>query len=265
MRRYPRGIPLGQLWRRYCSAPTENARCLGKWPRYSLPVLRQGAGGAEARTITRTVQVPKAPLGDLRHHLQATTAPGKQALPQSKGNTSSPPAGALKACGMRPIHLQYWRSCTSDTWVLATAHNGYVLQFRKGPPPFRGVMNTSVTDPLQVLVLQQKVAALLCKQAIRLVDPTSHGEGFYSRFFNPVPALTRPALGDPASPGSLQSDERHSLASRTRQVPIMGMAPGRDRWSALGLSDTVVGILQNTRAGSTRSLYVYKFSELVSD
>ncbi|MGH0137835.1 UNVERIFIED_CONTAM: hypothetical protein FKN15_038399 [Acipenser sinensis] len=34
---------------------------------------------------------------------------------------------------------QYWHACTSDTWVLATVQNGYVLQFRLGPPPFRGI------------------------------------------------------------------------------------------------------------------------------
>ncbi|MGH0143477.1 UNVERIFIED_CONTAM: hypothetical protein FKN15_039441 [Acipenser sinensis] len=59
--------------------------------------------------------------------------------------------------------------------------------------------------------------------------------------FDPVPALARPVLGDPASPGSPQSGERHSLASRTRQVPIIGLAPERDHWSALELSDAVVG------------------------
>ncbi|MGH0141916.1 UNVERIFIED_CONTAM: hypothetical protein FKN15_075037 [Acipenser sinensis] len=32
------------------------------------------------------------------------------------------------------------------------------------------------------------------------------------------------ALGDPATPGSPQSDERHSLALRTRQTPTMGLA-----------------------------------------
>ncbi|MGH0147380.1 UNVERIFIED_CONTAM: hypothetical protein FKN15_010305 [Acipenser sinensis] len=66
---------------------------------------------------------------------------------------------------------------------------------------------------------------------------------------NPVPALTRPALGDPTSPGSPQSGKRHLLASGTGQVPAMGLAPEQDRWSTLWLSYAVVGTLQNGDRG----------------
>ncbi|MGH0153369.1 UNVERIFIED_CONTAM: hypothetical protein FKN15_043919 [Acipenser sinensis] len=45
----------------------------------------------------------------------------------------------------------------------------------------------------------------------------------------------------------LLSGERHSLASGIGQVPIMGLAPERNGWSASGLSDVVVGTLQNAR------------------
>ncbi|MGH0142053.1 UNVERIFIED_CONTAM: hypothetical protein FKN15_075218 [Acipenser sinensis] len=38
-----------------------------------------------------------------------------------------------------------------------------------------------------------------------------------------MPALTRPALGDLASSGSPLSGRRHSLASRTCQIPVMGL------------------------------------------
>ena len=64
-----------------------------------------------------------------------------------------------------------------------------------------------------------------------------------SLVFDPVPAVTRPALGDSTSHGSPQSGERLSLAPRTGQVPAIGLAPERDRWLALGLSDAVVGTL----------------------
>ncbi|MGH0178113.1 UNVERIFIED_CONTAM: hypothetical protein FKN15_004899 [Acipenser sinensis] len=37
--------------------------------------------GHQARTVTRTVPVPMAPLGDLRHRLHATALVGNQALP----------------------------------------------------------------------------------------------------------------------------------------------------------------------------------------
>ncbi|MGH0150567.1 UNVERIFIED_CONTAM: hypothetical protein FKN15_018841 [Acipenser sinensis] len=55
--------------------------------------------------------------------------------------------------------------------------------------------------------------------------------------FKPLLAAARPALGDPAAHGSPQSGTRHPLAPRTGQT--MGLAPERDRLSALGLSDTV--------------------------
>ncbi|MGH0133856.1 UNVERIFIED_CONTAM: hypothetical protein FKN15_020071 [Acipenser sinensis] len=65
--------------------------------------------------------------------------------------------------------LQYWHNCTSDSWMLAIVHSGYTLQFCKGPPPFRGIMVTSVKYPFQVLALRQEVDTLLLKQAISLV------------------------------------------------------------------------------------------------
>ncbi len=77
--------------------------------------------------------------------------------------------------------------------------------------------------------------------------------------FEPLPAAAGPALGDPAVHGSTQPGERHPLAPRTGQTPAVGLAPERDRLSALGLSDTVVSTLQKARASSTRELYAYKW------
>ncbi|MGH0132327.1 UNVERIFIED_CONTAM: hypothetical protein FKN15_061490 [Acipenser sinensis] len=57
--------------------------------------------------------------------------------------------------------LQYWHSCTSDSWVLATVHTGYALQFRAGPTPFRGIMVTSVIYPLHDLALRQEEIKVL--------------------------------------------------------------------------------------------------------
>ncbi|MGH0128314.1 UNVERIFIED_CONTAM: hypothetical protein FKN15_038209 [Acipenser sinensis] len=59
--------------------------------------------------------------------------------------------------------------------------------------------------------------------------------------FEPLPAAAWPALGVPAAHGSLQPGERHPLAPRTGQTPAVGLAPERDRLSALGFSDALVG------------------------
>ncbi|MGH0153922.1 UNVERIFIED_CONTAM: hypothetical protein FKN15_027232 [Acipenser sinensis] len=69
--------------------------------------------------------------------------------------------------------------------------------------------------------------------------------------FNPLPAAARPAQGGPAMPGYPQSGDRHSLAHRAGQIAIMCLAPEQDRLSTLGLSDVVVGTLQNARPSST--------------
>ncbi|MGH0163871.1 UNVERIFIED_CONTAM: hypothetical protein FKN15_046049 [Acipenser sinensis] len=71
-------------------------------------------------------------------------------------NLSSPnrvPEGWWPQTPFSAQQLQYWCTCTLDTWVLATVQDGYTLQFCLGPPPFRGITNTSV--------LQKEVAALL--------------------------------------------------------------------------------------------------------
>ncbi|MGH0134855.1 UNVERIFIED_CONTAM: hypothetical protein FKN15_027491 [Acipenser sinensis] len=119
-------------------------------------------------------------VGDLRHRLQGTPAVNNWAHLAGRGNAGrgqpthqhfqgqslrqplqiAPPQPQQPKQGpFLAQQLQYWRACTTDTWVLATVQNGYVLQFHLGPPPFRGITNTFVTDPLQALVLQKEVAA----------------------------------------------------------------------------------------------------------
>ncbi|MGH0131806.1 UNVERIFIED_CONTAM: hypothetical protein FKN15_059908 [Acipenser sinensis] len=58
-------------------------------------------------------------------------------------------------------HLQYWRNCTSDSWVLASIHTSYTLQVHSGPPPFRRITVTSVNDPLQQKVNKPDYARTL--------------------------------------------------------------------------------------------------------
>ncbi|MGH0151776.1 UNVERIFIED_CONTAM: hypothetical protein FKN15_043109 [Acipenser sinensis] len=89
----------------------------------------------------------------------------------------------------------------------------------------------------------------------RFSSPSGPGESG----FLPSASCCMASSGRSTSLGSPQSGERLSLAPRTGQVLAMGLAPERNRWLALGLSDVVVGTLQSAKADSTRSLYTYKW------
>ncbi|MGH0114557.1 UNVERIFIED_CONTAM: hypothetical protein FKN15_020468 [Acipenser sinensis] len=103
----------------------------------------------------------------------ATRCRDKNLRPSHK--VSSGPRGLLpQAQGpFSGRHLEYWRQCTTDIWVLTTVQTDYSLQFKHGTPPFRGVTAASVTDPQDAVVVSQEVAVLLQKRAIRIVHPSS--------------------------------------------------------------------------------------------
>ncbi len=59
---------------------------------------------------------------------------------------------------------------------------GYSLQFARRPPPFSGVVSTSVHGE-NACVLRSEVMTLLEKGAIEMVPPALSESGFYSRYF----------------------------------------------------------------------------------
>ncbi|MGH0120793.1 UNVERIFIED_CONTAM: hypothetical protein FKN15_065129 [Acipenser sinensis] len=66
-------------------------------------------------------------------------ARGKSLWPSH--NVSSGPRGLLPQVQgpFSRSHLEYWRQCITDIWVLTTVQTGYTLQFKHSPPPFRDV------------------------------------------------------------------------------------------------------------------------------
>ncbi|MGH0170156.1 UNVERIFIED_CONTAM: hypothetical protein FKN15_058471 [Acipenser sinensis] len=128
------------------------------WQVVALLPPRASTGGRSSRcrasqtqTVTRTVTVPTAPLGDLRYRQQAT-GPNRQAegtqdmasphtsitggvfrastlnshpkLPcLSLGSPSRVPEGWQPQAPFSAQQLQYWHTSTSDSWVLATVQN----------------------------------------------------------------------------------------------------------------------------------------------
>src|SRR4029434_4415945 len=75
-----------------------------------------------------------------------------------------------------------WRACAVSPWVLRTITKGYVLQFARPPPPFRGVIQ-SVVQHGQSHFLREEIVSLLRKEAIRVVPPEEQASVFYSRYF----------------------------------------------------------------------------------
>ncbi|MGH0127531.1 UNVERIFIED_CONTAM: hypothetical protein FKN15_052742 [Acipenser sinensis] len=139
------------------------------------------------QTVTRTVPVPMALLGDLRHRVQDTTTANNQALPKGRGNAgrgqpthqrprrqfqghdlgshSKLPHHNLSSPTKAPEGLRPPFSARLHFGHLSACHCAQCLCVSVPLPPFRGITNTFLTDPLQALVLQKEVAALLCKRA----------------------------------------------------------------------------------------------------
>ena len=68
-------------------------------------------------------------------------------------------------------------------WVLDTVLRGYKLQFRRRPPPYTGIRETTVSDLAKQVVLRLEITSLLAKGAIRKLGPLERLNGFYSRYF----------------------------------------------------------------------------------
>ncbi|MGH0129758.1 UNVERIFIED_CONTAM: hypothetical protein FKN15_043183 [Acipenser sinensis] len=104
------------------------------------------------------------------------------------------------------------------------------------PPPLRRSTrlrhpSPQVAQDALVRIPANTVAPGLLREAPEKEGDSSPGGPQMAQenlFFNPLPATARPALGDPAVPGSPQSDERHSLAFKNGQTPTMGLAPEWD-------------------------------------
>ncbi|KAL0149377.1 hypothetical protein M9458_055415, partial [Cirrhinus mrigala] len=83
---------------------------------------------------------------------------------------------------LKPL-ADYWASwsCLPNVsqWVLRTIRHGYTIQFRKGPPPFSGVLPMTVS-PWEASILSQEIVSLLEKGAIEEIPPTQMESGFYS-------------------------------------------------------------------------------------
>ena len=91
-----------------------------------------------------------------------------------------------------------WALITSNRWVLDSIGQGYVLEFSSTPPSDMLVRPTPVpSDPAKCQALEEEIASLLEKRAIRRLPPGSSQDGFMSTFFlvpKKDPGTWRPIL-----------------------------------------------------------------------
>ncbi|MGH0156962.1 UNVERIFIED_CONTAM: hypothetical protein FKN15_032680 [Acipenser sinensis] len=108
--------------------------------RYSRFLLKPEGGFATdprlCKGATSTSFAAKGKGRSLRlSHKQSSSS--SNLLPQAQGPCSG-------------THLEYWRQCTTDTWVLNIVQTGYSLQFRHGLPPFSGLFQLNKTHSSDV-------------------------------------------------------------------------------------------------------------------
>ncbi|XP_075959924.1 LOW QUALITY PROTEIN: uncharacterized protein LOC142963104 [Anarhichas minor] len=85
-------------------------------------------------------------------------------------------------CSPLAVRADQWRACAVHPWVLSTISRGYRLQFGTKPPRFNRFL-VSVAEGDSAHVLEDEVASLLNKRAIRAVPNEEAQRGFYSRYF----------------------------------------------------------------------------------
>lgn len=105
-----------------------------------------------------------------------------QALALTTTGAAPPQKGAESALSPLALRLQAWRDTGAHPWVLDTVSKGYKLQFARRPPAC-GTVLFSQASGQAAQVLQDEIASLLDKRAIRVVPPEQSNTGFYSRYF----------------------------------------------------------------------------------
>ena len=79
--------------------------------------------------------------------------------------------------------LSEWRVVTNDQWVLAVVEHGYKLDFSVAPPLSKDPPEFTLQTSPCSLAMHEAIHGLLSKEAIRVVNPSVDGPGFYNHFF----------------------------------------------------------------------------------
>ena len=105
----------------------------------------------------------------------------------------------LPQLSARPLSDSYacWQErCVLPSWLDTTLRWGHPIQFKRRPPPFMGLVETTLRDPAASTALAAEVTRLLVKGVITVVPPHESHLGFYSPYFlvSKKPGEKRPIL-----------------------------------------------------------------------
>ncbi|MGH0140305.1 UNVERIFIED_CONTAM: hypothetical protein FKN15_030255 [Acipenser sinensis] len=109
-------------------------------------------------------------------YVSLTPAQRSSPSPCVRALAASSPHGSVP----RETGQQLLPVITTDIWVLTTVQTSYSLQFKHGPPPFRGMNVTSVTDPKDAVVVSQegsKKIGMLAKVSLLDSQESKHSTG----------------------------------------------------------------------------------------
>ncbi len=96
------------------------------------------------------------------------------------------PTAGMSVGSLVPLvrFLEAWLALPNPSrWLLHTIRLGYVIQFARRPPKYRGIHFTSV-KAADAPISRADIAVLLTKDAIEPVPPADMRSGFYSPYFN---------------------------------------------------------------------------------
>jgi len=80
-------------------------------------------------------------------------------------------AQQLSACPLLEFYA-FWRErCVLPTWLDSTLRWGDPIQFKHRPPPFMGLVETKLLDPIASMALSAGVSRLLERGAVTVVPP----------------------------------------------------------------------------------------------
>ncbi len=161
-------------------------------------------------------------------------------------------------------HLGMVRHSASRSLRFARDHALSPMVLGEGPrqPPGGGCTGSRMAARAPVcLSTDSDAPRLLGEGQGRASDSDSDRSSVASE--NMVPEsgaiVARSPEGAPSASGPVVPSSRRALASEPQTHAVMGLAPERERLSALGLSTAVISTIQSARAPSTRSQYAYKW------
>ncbi len=144
-----------------------------------------GSYGRFERVVNRTTHAPSAGTQVSASHTltrlrtgNETPEPGPCVPPRCP--TAGTSVGSLVSL------VRFWGAWLAlpnpSRWLLRTIRLGYVIQFARRPPKYRGIHFTTVRAA-DAPILQAEIAVLLAKDAIEPVPPADMRSGFYSPYF----------------------------------------------------------------------------------